>query len=137
VQGELKTKAVPLVKGLYDFKMTNSNKSIIQANHEHQENLKDNANCIYKVRNVSDVLYPYNIIHLQDLHSQSGICEHPIIQELLNAMWLANSHDEGITYASYFRSAMNSITMALILTIVQIHLSVSHICADHLSTNSG
>ena len=69
-------------------------------------------------------------IHAQDPAARTGIYEHPIIQELLNVGWFANKQDEGIIYGTYFRSGIGLVTIALILTVVCISLSVQCTSTD-------
>ncbi|KAL6300199.1 hypothetical protein BKA93DRAFT_716378, partial [Sparassis latifolia] len=99
VRGELKTKVCGVIQSFYDFR-SGKNKSTISRNCQHAEDLKDGYSFVY-----------------EDSAMKKGLYKSEIIQMVINDMWFANKHDEGVRYHGYF-NPMPVVTIALVLTAV-------------------
>ncbi|GBE90183.1 hypothetical protein SCP_1900320 [Sparassis crispa] len=100
VRGELKTKVCGIIQSFYDFR-SGKNKSTISRNCQHTEDLKDGYSFVY-----------------EDSATKKGLYKSEIIQMVINDMWFANKHDEGVRYHGYF-NPMPVVTIALVLTAVE------------------
>ncbi|KIK13354.1 hypothetical protein PISMIDRAFT_36635, partial [Pisolithus microcarpus 441] len=87
VRGELKTKLHPLIEVMFSFHSSQS-KSAIKKNRSLAEVLKEGTNFAFKA---------------------------PLIQKIINTMWFANKHDEGIMFPEHFKPFPYP-TLALVLT---------------------
>ncbi|KAI5994855.1 hypothetical protein EDC04DRAFT_2586138, partial [Pisolithus marmoratus] len=97
VHGELKTKLFPLVKVIFSFHSSQS-KSTIKKNCSLAEVLKEGTNFAFKVMRLS---------------------QGTSIQKIINTMWFANKHDEGIMFPEHFKPFPYP-TLALVLTAVSL-----------------
>ncbi|KAH7926124.1 hypothetical protein BV22DRAFT_1009785 [Leucogyrophana mollusca] len=100
VRGELKTKARPLAATFFNFR-SGGHKSTIARNRQHADDLKEKD------------LFAY-----LDTELRKGLYKTEIIQLVLNDMWFANRHDEGILYHEFFNPIPVE-TVALILTAIE------------------
>ncbi|KAI6009185.1 hypothetical protein EDC04DRAFT_2581712, partial [Pisolithus marmoratus] len=91
VHGKLKMKLHPLVKVMFSFHSSQS-KSTIKKNCSLVEVLKEGTNFAFKV---------------------------PLIQKIINTMWFANKHDEGIVFPEHFKPFPYP-ALALVLTAVSL-----------------
>ncbi|KAJ7672357.1 hypothetical protein DFH06DRAFT_964581, partial [Mycena polygramma] len=107
LRGELKTKIKPLVDVMYGFK-SGQNKKTITFNRKLAEDLKEGSTFAFKVCNC----------HF-DVEKKTGLFKHPILQSAVNAMWFANSRDEGPRRPDLF---MRGRSLALVLAGVENHI---------------
>ncbi|KAI6021361.1 hypothetical protein PISMIDRAFT_92562 [Pisolithus microcarpus 441] len=103
VQGQLKSKLQPLVEAMYGFYSSQS-KSTVKKNQALAEDLKEGMNFTFKVQ-----------FHC---HGPSGIYITPLIQKIMNMMWFANKHDDGITFTNHFNPFPYPM-LALVLTAIE------------------
>ena len=72
-------------------------------------------------------------IHGTSVELRKGLYCNKILQKIVNAMWFANKHDEGIKYPEYFKPFPTP-TLALVLTAVSvcsfIMPSINQSCLD-------
>ena len=72
-------------------------------------------------------------IHGASVELRKGLYRNKILQKIVNAMWFANKHDEGIKYPEYFKPFPMP-TLALVLTAVSvcsfIMPSINQSCLD-------
>ncbi|KAI6008599.1 hypothetical protein EDC04DRAFT_2521397, partial [Pisolithus marmoratus] len=95
VCGELKTKLCPLIKVIFGFHSIHC-----QKNHSLVEVLKEGMNFAFK--------------HMAPM----GFLKVPLIQKIINTMWFANKHDEGIMFPEHFKPFPYP-TLALVLTAIK------------------
>ncbi|KAJ6452580.1 hypothetical protein C8R45DRAFT_1112886 [Mycena sanguinolenta] len=100
LRGELKTKVRPLIDTMYGFK-SGQNKKTIAFNRKLAEDLKEESTFAFK-----------------DIKKKKGLYKHPIIQCVFNAMWFANSKDEGPRHPELFSPILLR-ALALILTAIE------------------
>ncbi|KZT29568.1 hypothetical protein NEOLEDRAFT_1056122, partial [Neolentinus lepideus HHB14362 ss-1] len=105
MRGELKTKARPLVEGMYGFE-SSSRPATIARNRCHVKHLKNDSNFTYRV-------------DFPSLLSRSGIFQHKIIQKLINSMWYHGTQDEGVVYGDEFFKPFSLCALALVLTAIE------------------
>ncbi|KAI6156713.1 hypothetical protein BKA82DRAFT_3964865 [Pisolithus tinctorius] len=108
VHGELKTKLRPLVEAMFGFHSSQS-KSVIQKNRALAESLKEGTNFAFKA---SSFLYIVKTIN------RRGFLKVPLIQKIINMMWFANKHDEGVKFPEHFKPFPYP-ALALILTAIE------------------
>ncbi|KAI6004756.1 hypothetical protein EDD15DRAFT_2155494, partial [Pisolithus albus] len=114
VRGQLKTKLRPLVEAIFGFHSSQS-KSAIKKNRSLAEGLKDGSNFAFKV-----------------LHHYMGFLKAPLIQKIINTMWFANKHDDGIKFHKHFMPFPYP-ALALVLTAVSSLLCLKpHRCRSML-----
>ncbi|KAI6017028.1 hypothetical protein EDC04DRAFT_2539615, partial [Pisolithus marmoratus] len=94
VCGKLKTKLRPFVEVVFGFHSSQS-KSAIKKNQSLAEALKEGTNFAFKV----------------------SFLKVPLIQKIINTMWFANKHDEGIMFPKHFKPFPYP-TLMLVLTAV-------------------
>ncbi|KAI5980544.1 hypothetical protein EDD15DRAFT_2121324, partial [Pisolithus albus] len=99
VRGELKTKLRPLVEVMFGFHSSQS-KSAIKKNRSLAEALKEGTNFAFKVKD------------------RRGFLKAPLIQKIINTMWFANKHDEGVMFPEHFKPFPYP-TLALVLTAIE------------------
>ncbi|KAI6156699.1 hypothetical protein BKA82DRAFT_3931682, partial [Pisolithus tinctorius] len=100
VRGELKTKLCPLVEAMFGFHSSQS-KSAIQKNQALAESLKEGTNFAFKAK-----------------ENRRGFLKVPLIQNIINMMWFANKHDEGVKFPEHFKPFPYP-ALALILTAIE------------------
>ncbi|KIN95290.1 hypothetical protein M404DRAFT_166116, partial [Pisolithus tinctorius Marx 270] len=100
VHGELKTKLRPLVEAMFGFHSSQS-KSVIQKNRALAESLKEGTNFAFKASK-----------------NRRGFLKVPLIQKIINMMWFANKHDEGVKFPEHFKPFPYPV-LALILTAIE------------------
>ncbi|GBE88906.1 hypothetical protein SCP_1403140 [Sparassis crispa] len=100
IRGELKTKVRGIIQSFYGFQ-SGENKSAILRNCQRAEDLKDGYSFVY-----------------EDPAMKKGLYKSEIIQMVINDMWFANKHDEGVRYHGYF-NPMPVVTIALVLAAVE------------------
>ncbi|KAI5985846.1 hypothetical protein EDD15DRAFT_2116152, partial [Pisolithus albus] len=100
VRGELKTKLRPLVEVMFGFHSSQS-KTAIKKNRSLAEVLKEGTNFAFKA---SD--------------DRRGFLKAPLIQKIINTMWFANKHDEGVVFPEHFKPFPYP-TLALVLTAIE------------------
>ncbi|KAI6101512.1 hypothetical protein EDD16DRAFT_1758132 [Pisolithus croceorrhizus] len=89
VRGQLKTKLRPLVKAIFGFHSSQS-KSAVKKNQSLAEGLKEGMNFAFK--------------HMSaDEDGRRGFLKAPLIQKIINTMWFANKHDNGIRFHKHFK----------------------------------
>ncbi|KAJ6478334.1 hypothetical protein C8R45DRAFT_792777, partial [Mycena sanguinolenta] len=103
LRGELKTKVRPLMDTMYGFK-SGQNKKTIAFNRKLAKDLKEESTFAFKVS--------------QDIENKKGLYKKPIIQSVFNAMWFANSKDEGPRHPELF-SPIPLRALALVLTAIE------------------
>ncbi|KAI5989443.1 hypothetical protein EDC04DRAFT_2588370, partial [Pisolithus marmoratus] len=97
VCGKLKAKLCPLVEAMFGFHSSQS-KLAVKKNRSLAEALKEGTNFAFKVNR--------------------GFLKAPLIQKIINTMWFANKHDEGIMYPEHFK-LFPYLTLALVLTAIE------------------
>ncbi|KAI5982758.1 hypothetical protein EDC04DRAFT_2498380, partial [Pisolithus marmoratus] len=90
VHSQLKTKLHPLVKAMFSFHSSQS-KNAIKKNWALAEGLKEGTNFAFKVQ-VLPSTYHGKYQHMALL-----------IQKIINTMWFANKHDNGVVFHNYFK----------------------------------
>ncbi|KAI6029033.1 hypothetical protein EDC04DRAFT_2503192, partial [Pisolithus marmoratus] len=95
VRSELKTKLCPLVEVVFSFHSSQS-KSAIKKNWMLAEALKEGTNFAFKVSFLKALL----------------------IQKIINTMWFANKHDEGIMFLEHFKPFPYP-TLTLVLAAIE------------------
>ncbi|KAI6023060.1 hypothetical protein PISMIDRAFT_105996, partial [Pisolithus microcarpus 441] len=100
IHGQLKTKLWPLVEAVYSFHSSQS-KSAIKKNHALAEELKEGMNFAFK-----------------DEDGQRGFLKAPLIQKIMNMMWFANKHDDGVMFPDHFKPFPH-LALALVLTSIE------------------
>ncbi|KAI6001460.1 hypothetical protein EDD15DRAFT_2478579 [Pisolithus albus] len=114
VRGQLKTKLRPLVEAIFGFHSSQS-KSAIKKNRSLAEGPKDGSNFAFK--------------HMSaDENERRGFLKAPLIQKIINTMWFANKHDDGIRFHKYFMPIPYP-ALALVLTAIEC-------CIDEWSTGT-
>ncbi|KAJ6450934.1 hypothetical protein C8R45DRAFT_946553 [Mycena sanguinolenta] len=108
LRGELKTKVRPLMDTMYGFK-SEQNKKTIAFNRKLAEDLKEESTFAFKRSS------PHAA---QDVENKKGLYKNPIIQSVFNAMWFANSKDEGPRHPELF-SPIPLRALALVLTAIE------------------
>ncbi|KAI5987433.1 hypothetical protein EDD15DRAFT_2372133 [Pisolithus albus] len=104
VRGELKTKLRPLVEVMFGFHSSQS-KSAIKKNRSLAEALKEGTNFAFK--------------HMAPMEEdRRGFLKAPLIQKIINTMWFANKHDEGVMFPEHFKPFPYP-TLALVLTAIE------------------
>ena len=72
-------------------------------------------------------------IHSASVELRKGLYRNKILQKIVNAMWFANKHDEGIKYPEYLKPFPTP-ALALVLTAVSvcsfIMPSINQSCLD-------
>ncbi|KAI6020045.1 hypothetical protein PISMIDRAFT_74604, partial [Pisolithus microcarpus 441] len=107
VRGELKMKLRPLIEVMFGFHSSQS-KSAIKKNRSLAEVLKEGTNFAFK--------------HMAPMEEdRHGFLKAPLIQKIINTMWFANKHDEGIMFPEHFKPFPYP-TLALVLTAVSLCL---------------
>ncbi|KAI6022000.1 hypothetical protein EDC04DRAFT_2575350 [Pisolithus marmoratus] len=104
VHGKLKTKLRPLIEVIFGFHSSQS-KSAIKKNQSLAEALKEGTNFAFKVSS------------LVSLHVHCFL-KVPLIQKIINTMWFANKHDEGIMFPKHFKPFPYP-TLMLVLTAIE------------------
>ncbi|KAI6014327.1 hypothetical protein EDC04DRAFT_2904168 [Pisolithus marmoratus] len=104
VRGQLKSKLWPLVEAIYGFYSSQS-KSAIKKNRALVEELKEGMNFAFK-----------HMAAQED--GQHGFLKAPLIQKIMNTMWFANKHDDGIIFPNHFKLFPYP-ALALVLTAVE------------------
>ncbi|KAI6127059.1 hypothetical protein F5141DRAFT_1210367 [Pisolithus sp. B1] len=99
VWGQLKTKLWPLIEAAYGFYSSQS-KSAIKKNQALAEDLKEGMNFAFKEDGWHRFL------------------KAPLIQKIINMMWFANKHDDGVTFADHFNPFPYPV-LALVLTAIE------------------
>ncbi|KAI6016278.1 hypothetical protein PISMIDRAFT_77965, partial [Pisolithus microcarpus 441] len=84
VHSQLKSKLRPLVEAMFGFHSSQS-KSVIKKNWTLAEGLKEGTNFAFK----------------ED--GRRGFLKAPIIQKIVNTMWFANKHDDGVQFHNHFK----------------------------------
>ncbi|KAI6026016.1 hypothetical protein EDC04DRAFT_2899695 [Pisolithus marmoratus] len=103
MQGQLKSKLWPLIKAVYGFYSSQS-KSAIKKNQALAEELKEGTNFTFK-----------HMAAQED--SWCRFLKAPLIQKIMNMMWFANKHDDGITFPNHFKPFPYP-ALALVLTAI-------------------
>ncbi|KAI6016660.1 hypothetical protein PISMIDRAFT_84684, partial [Pisolithus microcarpus 441] len=89
VRGQLKSKLRPLVEAMFGFHSSQS-KSAIKKNRTLAEGLKEGTNFAFK--------------HMApEEDGRRGFLKAPIIQKIVNTMWFANKHDDGVQFHNHFK----------------------------------
>ncbi|KAI6028230.1 hypothetical protein EDC04DRAFT_2572981 [Pisolithus marmoratus] len=102
--GQLKTKLHPLVKAMFGFHSSQS-KNVIKKNQALVEGLKEGTNFAFK--------------HMSaDEDGQWGFLKAPLIQKIINTMWFANKHDDGVVFHDYFKP-FPLLALALVLVAIE------------------
>ncbi|KAI5999518.1 hypothetical protein EDD15DRAFT_2362759 [Pisolithus albus] len=104
VQGQLKTKLCPLVEAVYGFYSSQS-KSALKKNRALAEDLKEGMNFAFK-----------HMAAQED--GRCGFLKAPLIQKIINMMWFANKHDDGVSFADHFNPFPYP-ALALVLTAIE------------------
>ncbi|KAI6026904.1 hypothetical protein BKA83DRAFT_109251 [Pisolithus microcarpus] len=102
IRGQLKTKLRPLVEAVYGFHSSQS-KSAIKKNRALAEELKEGMNFAFKVG------FRYG---------RCGFLKAPLIQKIVNMMWFANKHDDGVMFPNHFKPFPHP-ALALVLTGIE------------------
>ncbi|KAI6024873.1 hypothetical protein BKA83DRAFT_4051981 [Pisolithus microcarpus] len=105
VRGQLKTKLCPLVKAIFGFHSSQS-KSAIKKNRSLAEGLKEGTNFTFKVK----CNWAFSLLVL--------ICVAPLIQKIVNTMWFANKHDDGVMFHKHYKPFPYP-ALALVLTAIE------------------
>ncbi|KAI5987797.1 hypothetical protein EDC04DRAFT_2588976 [Pisolithus marmoratus] len=103
VRGQLKSKLWLLVKAIYGFYSSQS-KSAIKKNWALAEELKEGTNFTFK--------------HMAA--QEDGWCRFlkaALIQKIVNTMWFANKHDDGVIFPNHFKP-FPYLALALVLTAI-------------------
>ncbi|KAJ7214502.1 hypothetical protein GGX14DRAFT_360216, partial [Mycena pura] len=100
-RGELKTKTRPFTEALFD---SGNNKKTLAANRAKAEFLKDG--------------FRFAFACAQDTEMKTGLYKAAIIQKVANAMWFANSRDEGPSHPEVFNPFPIK-ALALVLTAIE------------------
>ncbi|KAI6030141.1 hypothetical protein EDC04DRAFT_2505878, partial [Pisolithus marmoratus] len=100
VHGKLKTKLRPLIEVVFSFHSSQS-KSAIKKNQTLVEALKEGTNFAFKVS-----------------EGRQGFLKVPLIQKIINTMWFANKHDEGIMFLEHFKPFPYP-TLTLVLAAIE------------------
>ncbi|KAI6015779.1 hypothetical protein BKA83DRAFT_74976, partial [Pisolithus microcarpus] len=102
VRGQLKTKLRLLVEVILGFHSSQS-KSAIKKNQSIAEGLKEGMNFAFKV-----------------LHEDGrrGFLKVPLIQKIINTMWFANKHDNGVRFHNHLKPFPYP-ALALVLTAIE------------------
>ncbi|KAI5994999.1 hypothetical protein EDD15DRAFT_2365900 [Pisolithus albus] len=104
VRGQLKTKLRPLVEAIFGFHSSQT-KSAIKKNRSLAESLKEGTNFAFK--------------HMAaDEDGRRGFLKAPLIQKIVNTMWFANKHDDGVVFHNHYNPFPNP-TLALVLTAIE------------------
>ncbi|KAI6028041.1 hypothetical protein BKA83DRAFT_48133, partial [Pisolithus microcarpus] len=101
VHGQLKTKVHPLVEAMFGFHSSQS-KGVIKKNQILAENLKEGTNFTFKV------------CHSWITHQTIA----PIIQKIINMMWFANKHNDGVLFHNHFKP-FPYLALALVLAAIE------------------
>ncbi|KAI6010389.1 hypothetical protein BKA83DRAFT_4503539 [Pisolithus microcarpus] len=104
IRGQLKTKLRPLVEAVYGFHSSQS-KSAIKKNHALAEELKEGMNFAFK-----------HMAAQED--GRCGFLKAPQIQKIVNMMWFANKHDDGVMFPDHFKPFPHP-ALALVLTGIE------------------
>ncbi|KAI6101925.1 hypothetical protein F5141DRAFT_1008579 [Pisolithus sp. B1] len=100
VHGKLKTKLHLLIEAIFGFHSSQS-KSVIKKNWSLAEGLKEGTNFAFKVRcNCALSLLA------------------PLIQKIINMMWFANKHDDGVLFHKHYKPFPYP-ALALVLTAIE------------------
>ncbi|KIK19784.1 hypothetical protein PISMIDRAFT_106938, partial [Pisolithus microcarpus 441] len=100
VHSQLKTKLHPLVKAIFGFHSSQS-KSVIKKNRSLAEGLKEGMNFAFKVK-----------------CKRRGFLKAPLIQKIVNTMWFANKHDDGVVFHKHYKPFPYP-ALALVLTAIE------------------
>ncbi|KAI6017983.1 hypothetical protein BKA83DRAFT_4058549 [Pisolithus microcarpus] len=104
VHGQLKTKLRPLVEAIFGFHSSQT-KSAIKKNRSLAESLKEGTNFAFK--------------HMAaDEDGRRGFLKAPLIQKIVNTMWFANKHDDGVVFHNHYHPFPYP-TLALVLTAIE------------------
>ncbi|KDQ60022.1 hypothetical protein JAAARDRAFT_711578 [Jaapia argillacea MUCL 33604] len=98
------TKACLIVETMYGFS-SGQNKRIVEGNRTLAMSLKDKSGFVYKFPSASK-------------SQRKGLYKHEIIVKLVNNVWFANRHDEGVVYHQYFHP-LPAPAIALLLTVIE------------------
>ncbi|KAI5994821.1 hypothetical protein EDD15DRAFT_2119815, partial [Pisolithus albus] len=104
VRGQLKSKLRPLVEAMFGFHSSQS-KSAIKKNRTLAEGLKEGTNFAFK-----------HMVAEED--GRRGFLKAPLIQKIVNTMWFANKHDDGVLYHKHFKPFPYP-ALALVLTAIE------------------
>ncbi|KDQ54673.1 hypothetical protein JAAARDRAFT_401315 [Jaapia argillacea MUCL 33604] len=104
LRGEVKTKARLIVETMYGFS-SGQNKRIVEGNRALAVSLKDESGFVYKFPSANK-------------SQRKGLYKHEIIAKLVNNVWFANRHDEGVVYHQYFHP-LPAPAIALLLTVIE------------------
>ncbi|KAI5980564.1 hypothetical protein EDD15DRAFT_2382220 [Pisolithus albus] len=104
VCGQLKTKLRPLVEAIFGFHSSQS-KTAIKKNRSLAEGLKEGTNFAFKHMSADD-------------DGRRGFLKAPLIQKIINTMWFANKHDDGVRFHNHFKPFPYP-ALALVLTAIE------------------
>ncbi|KAI6004872.1 hypothetical protein EDD15DRAFT_2191630 [Pisolithus albus] len=104
VRGQLKTKLRPLVEAIFGF-LSSQSKSAIKKNRSLAESLKEGTNFAFKHMSADD-------------DGRRGFLKAPLIQKIINTMWFANKHDDGVRFHNHFKPFPYP-ALALVLTAIE------------------
>ncbi|KAI6102422.1 hypothetical protein EDD16DRAFT_1479414, partial [Pisolithus croceorrhizus] len=102
-----KLKLCPLVKAMFRFHSSQS-RSAIKKNQTLAEGLKEGTNFAFKVWHS---LFAYH-------NGQRGFLKAPLIQKVINTMWFANKHDNGVVFHKHFKP-FPYLALALVLAVIE------------------
>ncbi|KAI6029634.1 hypothetical protein BKA83DRAFT_4047772 [Pisolithus microcarpus] len=121
VRGQLKTKLRPLVEAIFGFHSSQS-KSAIKKNRSLAEGLKEGTNFAFKVKcnwAFSLLVLICVVQHMAaDEGERRGFLKAPLIQKIVNTMWFANKHDDGVVFHKHYKPFPYP-ALALVLTAIE------------------
>ncbi|KIK11687.1 hypothetical protein PISMIDRAFT_39383, partial [Pisolithus microcarpus 441] len=121
VRGQLKTKLRPLVEAIFGFHSSQT-KSAIKKNRSLAESLKEGTNFAFKVlcnRSWPPLVLILVIQHMAaDEDGRCGFLKAPLIQKIVNTMWFANKHDDGVVFHNHYHLFPYP-TLALVLMAIE------------------
>jgi hypothetical protein len=104
----------------YGFE-SGQHKQTIKANRKLVEDLKEGYKFVYQVFTYlcsGSVLTGHVLQTIGSSEAEcKGLYHNKNIQKIVNAMWFAKKHDEGVIYHEYFKP-LHVVTVALVLTAV-------------------
>ncbi|KAI6038366.1 hypothetical protein EDC04DRAFT_2604104 [Pisolithus marmoratus] len=103
VCSQLKTKLCPLIEAMFSFHSSQS-KNLIKKYGALAEGLKEGTNFAFKHMSANE-------------DGQCGFLKVPLIQKIINTMWFANKHDDGVVLHDYFKP-FPLLALALVLATV-------------------
>ncbi|KAI6020919.1 hypothetical protein BKA83DRAFT_19519 [Pisolithus microcarpus] len=104
VHGQLKTKLHLLIEVIFGFHSSQS-KSMIKKNQSLAEGLKEGMNFAFK--------------HMAaDEGKRRGFLKAPLIQKIVNMMWFANKHDDGVVFHKHYKP-FPYLALVLVLMVIE------------------